>query len=100
DAKLRKASLESLLIDCVRVRAKQVPLFFVLEDCHWIDPLSHDLLESIARAISDLPVFLVLAYRPPDLKSTQALKISSLPYFSEVRLSDLTPQEAERLIAL
>jgi predicted ATPase len=63
DAKLRKESLESLLVDCLRKRARLVPLLLVLEDCHWLDPLSHDLLEVIGRAIADIPV-LIVAYRP------------------------------------
>ena len=36
----------------------------VLEDCHWLDPLSRDLLEVLARALAGLRVLLVLAYRP------------------------------------
>ena len=57
DAKLRKASLEGLLADCLRHRASGTPLLLVLEDCHWLDPLSQDLLEIIARTIVNLPVF-------------------------------------------
>ncbi len=45
DAKLRKASLEDLLATCLRARAAGEPLVLVLEDCHWIDALSRDLLE-------------------------------------------------------
>ena len=64
DAKLRKASLEGLLVDCLRAQARAAPLLIALEDCHRIDPLSRDLLEVLARAIADLPVMIVLAYRP------------------------------------
>ena len=45
DAKLRKASLEELLAECLRARAAEELLVLVLEDCHWIGPLSRDLLE-------------------------------------------------------
>ncbi len=100
DAKLRKTSLESLLVDCLRGRAKFGPLFLVLEDCHWIDPLSHDLLEVIGRAIADLPVLLVMSYRPLDAQSGQTLKVSQLPHFAKIQLADFMPQEAERLINL
>ena len=44
DAKLRKTSLESLLVDVLRARATDGALAIVLEDCHWIDSLSRDLL--------------------------------------------------------
>ena len=50
EAELRKTSLEALLADCLRARAAAEPLVLVLEDCHWIDPLSRDLLEVVARA--------------------------------------------------
>lgn len=100
DAKLRKTSLESLLVDCMRARAKQNPLLFVFEDCHWLDPLSHELMEEIGRAIGDLPVMMVLAYRPPQLERLQEPRVSRLAYFTEISLTDFTSQEAERLIRL
>jgi predicted ATPase/class 3 adenylate cyclase len=100
DAKLRKDSLEALLLDCLRARAKQMPLLLVLEDCHWLDSLSHDLLEVIGRAITDLPVLLVLAYRPLQLDRLQLPRVSKLAYFTEIQLADFTPVEAQRLIML
>ncbi|MCK6628716.1 MAG: tetratricopeptide repeat protein [Anaerolineae bacterium] len=100
DAKLRKSSLEALLIDCLRARARKTPLLLVLEDCHWLDPLSHDLLEEVGRAIVDLPVLLVIAMRPPELQRLQAPRVSQLPHFTEIVLADFTEQQAERLITL
>jgi adenylate cyclase len=100
DAKLRKTSLEALLVDCLRARARTTPLFFVLEDSHWLDPLSHDLAEVIGRAVADLPVLLVMVYRPPELERLQAPRVSQLAHFTEIRLTDFTPEEAERLITL
>lgn len=103
DAALRKASLEALLVDCLRARAQQEggpALLLVLEDIHWIDPLSHDLLEAIGRAIAGLPVLILCAYRPPELDYLQTPRVTALPYFSELPLSDFTPEEAAQLIAL
>ena len=100
DAKLRKTSLESLLVDCLQAWARVTPLLLVLEDCHWLDPLSQDLIEVLGRAISNLPVMLVLDYRPSDVQALQTPRVSSLPYFIEIELEDFTPEEAERLIRL
>lgn len=100
DAKLRKTSLESLLVDCLRASAKMAPLFLVLEDCHWLDPLSHDLLEVIGRAIADLPVMIVMAYRPVQLERLKEERLEKLSYFTQIPLLDFTPQEAEQLIGL
>ena len=68
DAELRKVSLEALLLDCLRARAGNSPLVLVLEDAQWMDPLSSDLLEEIGRAIANLPVLIVMAYRPPEVE--------------------------------
>ncbi len=100
EGQLRKTSLEALLIDCLKARAKTTPLLLVLEDCHWLDPLSHDLLESLGRAIVDLPIIILLAYRPPELERLQTVRVTQLPHYTEIRLKDFTPDEAERLISL
>ena len=98
DAKLRKTSLESLLVDCLRARAESTPLVIVLEDCHWIDPLSRDLLEVLARAIADLRVMIAVAYRPARTVGGD-LKLELLPYFSEIALTELDEHFAGELIA-
>jgi len=98
EAKVRKASLEAMLVQCLQAQAASGPLFLVLEDCHWLDPLSHELLEEIGRAIARLPVLILLAYRPPDVQRLQAPRVSRLPYFTEVALSEFTPHEAEQLV--
>ncbi len=100
DARLRKSSLESLLVDYLRARARQAPLVLVLDDCHWMDQLSHDLLEAIGRACAQMPLILLLAYRPPDIQRLEAPRVSRLPHFVEVPLTDFTPDEAQQLIAL
>jgi predicted ATPase/class 3 adenylate cyclase len=99
DAKLRKESLESLLVDCLRKRARSTPLLLVLEDCHWMDSLSHDLLEVIARAILDLPVLIALAYRPLSNDRFRVPRVSLLSHFTEIPLHDLPALEIEQLVS-
>jgi adenylate cyclase len=98
DAKLRKESLESLLVDCLRARAAEMPLLLVLEDCHWLDPLSHDLAETIARAIADLPILMILAYRPPQVQRLFDLRLRQLLHFSEIPLANLPADEILQLV--
>ncbi len=100
DAKLRKASLEALLVDCVRARAKTSPIMLVIEDSQWIDPLSRDLLEAIGRATYDVPVLIVLAYRPPEIDNIEPPKITQFPNFSPIVLKDFTSEQAAKLIEL
>jgi predicted ATPase len=99
----RKSTLEALLIDCLRAAAREAQddgsgLLLVLEDLHWIDALSHDLLERIAQTIVDLPILIVLAYRPPELLRLQTPRIEALAHFTRVELAPLTEAEAAQAI--
>lgn len=98
DAKLRKASLEALLADCVRHRAATQRLLFVLEDAHWMDPLSKDLLEMLGRAAQRLPVGLLVTQRPPDASLAEGLVLKDLPNSTIVRLEHLSNDEAAQLL--
>lgn len=100
DARLRKNSLEALLVACLEARAKTTSLLIVLEDCQWIDSLSHDLLEIIGRAVINLPVLLLATMRPPDLERLQEAKVNKLPNYFEIRLQAFDTDEAKKLIAL
>jgi len=97
DAKLRKASLEGLLVACLRSRAARQPLVLVLEDCHWLDELSRELLGTLARAAASLRVVIVLAYRPAS-DTGDGLGVETLPHFSEIRLTELGHDETALLI--
>jgi adenylate cyclase len=98
--KLRKAALEAMLVDCLRARARQGPLLIVIEDLHWIDPLSDDLLAALGRAVAELPVLLLLAYRPPQIPQLQAPRVSRLSHFRELTLGSLAPSEVAQLVRL
>ncbi len=97
DAKLRKTSLEGLLTVCLSARAAHQPLVIVLEDCHWLDELSRDLLVSLARSVSHLRVLILLAYRPPSGVG-EALGVETMPHFGEIPLAELDLHEAGLLI--
>lgn len=102
----RKTAAESLLLDCLRARARArpaadpggTPLLLVLEDVHWIDPASLDLLEAIAHAVADLPVLVMLAYRPLESVPDALRRIERLPHFTRVSLAELDETEVEQLI--
>ncbi|MDX6471005.1 MAG: hypothetical protein QOF75_2808, partial [Gaiellaceae bacterium] len=97
DPKVRKSSLEALLGDCLRGLAVNDPLVLVLEDCHWIDPLSRDLLESLARVAASLPVLILAAHRPSE-RGEDLLGLARLPHFSRVPLLALEDADAELLV--
>ena len=64
DGELRKTSLEDLLARLLTSYAAARPLVVVLEEAMWLDPLSRDLLEVLARTVRTLPVLLVALLRP------------------------------------
>ena len=40
------------------------PVVMILEDAHWIDPTTRELFDIVVDRIRDLPVLLILTYRP------------------------------------
>jgi predicted ATPase len=100
DAKVRKPSLEAMLVDCLTFQARKGSVILVLEDCHWLDPLSHELIEVIGRAIVNLPVLMLIIYRPPDAQRLQAPRVRLLPRFKPVTLGEFTLEDTRRLIRL
>jgi adenylate cyclase len=100
DAKLRKASLEALLVEYLKFEAREHLLLLVLEDCHWIDDLSRDLVIEVAKVISKLPVLIVLAYRPLEMKLLEQILVKELGSIREIQLSELSQNSIEQLITL
>ncbi len=99
DPKLRKTSLEALLVDCLRAIASERPLLLVLEDCHWLDELSQDLVAQLARAASGVRAAFFLSYRPPDADPrARPLAVGQLAHFREVALAELGLDDAQALI--
>ena len=44
--------------------ARQQPLLMVFEDAHWIDPTSRELLDIVVAQIANLPMMLLITFRP------------------------------------
>src|SRR6185503_18603100 len=101
----RKTQLETMLVKCLESAALEAAedgggLLLVLEDLHWIDQVSFDLLELIGRAIEQLPVLVLLTYRAVDasLQGKTLSRLESLGHFSQIKLKDLTGEETEQVI--
>lgn len=103
EPRFRKSALEALLLDCLGSSAREAAeegtgLLLVLEDLHWLDSASADLLALVARAIADLPVLLVLAYRQSEDAESPAAGCEGLPYFTCMRLGELRAVDVEQMI--
>lgn len=59
----QRERLLGLIVQLVEKRAAR-PLLLVVEDLHWLDPSSRDLLDRIVRRAADLPLLVLATTRP------------------------------------
>jgi predicted ATPase len=108
-------SLKMLLLAEVQDR----PGVLILEDVHWIDTASEDVLAALVEAMDESPLLLVLVYRPEyayawtDTASHTQITLTRLPrassaaivhamlakpYAARVRLERLTPAQSQTMV--
>lgn len=90
------------LRDVFLALAQQKPLLFILEDLHWADNLSLDLLTLLMDVLTLAPLMLLCIYRPD--KEHKSWHISTqasgkcLDRYKEITIRALNPQESRRLV--
>lgn len=94
----RQRVLTALCADCLRAATHTQPVLVVIEDLHWVDVLSLDLLAALVQALADCRLCFVLAYRPPPMAHLPALGLEALPGFTHIELTELHPAEVEQAI--
>lgn len=100
DAKTRRASMEGLLIECLKHRCETGPVMLVLEECHWIDEASRNLLATIIQAIGTMPVAILMAHRPVEPGEIMAPDEASLDYITKIELGDMPPEDTRQLVTI
>lgn len=92
-----------VLFDAVieELRATQTPLLVVVEDAHWADDATLDLLKFVGRRIEGARGLLAISYRDDEVTATHPLRrlIGDLPAAALTRLSlqRLSPAAVEQL---
>ncbi len=103
DSHLRHDSLVSLLLALLRAWAAERPLVIVLEDAHWLDSLSWDLILQVVRALSvaRVSLLLVVVMRPleGDAMRIEPLTLAKMDETETLSLSSLSPEETLTLAA-
>jgi class 3 adenylate cyclase/tetratricopeptide (TPR) repeat protein len=89
----QKSRTLGALIDQLVGLAAQQPVLFVFEDAHWIDPTSLELLEQVIERIIDLPVLMVVTYRPEFTAPW-----IGLPHVTLQALNRLTARDCTRMM--
>jgi len=64
DREQRKARTLRSLIDQLVGLARRSPVLLVLEDAHWIDPVTSDLVTDLLARLAEAPILLLVTYRP------------------------------------
>ena len=61
---MRKAQTFALLRHLLRHASQRQPLLLAVENLHWSDPTSEEWLASLVEQLGDMPVLLLVTYRP------------------------------------
>ena len=91
----RKELTLRTLVNRPFLAAKRAPVLLVVEDAHWIDPSTSELLGEIASRIHAVPVLLLVAHRP-EWSAEWAAGRSDV---TNVALGRLTKQQIRDLVA-
>ncbi|MDI6722532.1 MAG: AAA family ATPase, partial [Candidatus Aenigmarchaeota archaeon] len=73
-------------------KAKDKPLVLILEDLHWIDPSSHQFLNSLGIAIKNKKILLGCVYRP-EFKHD----LTNCEYYRQINLTGLSEDSVEKM---
>lgn len=88
---VRKQRTFEIALNLLQHRAQQNALLvLVIEDVHWIDEVSLELLHYIARNIGDKPILLVALHRP----TMSLAEWARYPYYHAIPLTDLPAESA------
>jgi class 3 adenylate cyclase/tetratricopeptide (TPR) repeat protein len=82
----RKMGTFAALLRRLSGLARREPVLFLFEDAHWSDPSSVELLEAVVEQVPDLPVLLVVSFRPEFVA----------PWFGRARVSLMTLSRLDR----
>jgi class 3 adenylate cyclase/tetratricopeptide (TPR) repeat protein len=66
DPQARKLAVLGALTERLRWNARSRPVLLLIEDAHWIDPTTRELIDRILPMIAGLPILLVVTFRPND----------------------------------
>jgi class 3 adenylate cyclase/tetratricopeptide (TPR) repeat protein/energy-coupling factor transporter ATP-binding protein EcfA2 len=66
DPQLRREQILDAVIERLVWNASFRPVLFVIEDAHWIDPTTRDLIARFLKLLPRLPILMVVTFRPDD----------------------------------
>ncbi|HDS08998.1 MAG TPA: hypothetical protein ENN73_02120, partial [Firmicutes bacterium] len=94
DPKIRKQKFFDIVFDLIKFNLKKAPACIIIEDLHWSDSVSLELLNYISRNISGLNILFILVFRPIELRE----EFKDHAYYSEIKLKELNKSETVKLV--
>jgi class 3 adenylate cyclase/tetratricopeptide (TPR) repeat protein len=88
DPQLRKAKIFEALRDVVIGAANTRPVVLVIEDLHWMDPVSTEVLSYVIEHLKDHPILLIATHR-----SEWVPRFGERSFFTRIDLVSLTETE-------
>ena len=94
DAKLRYQRLLDITLELIQAHACINPTLLVLEDLHWADKPSLQLLDYVSRNLAEHPILLCMVYRPKEGFEPEML---AHPNYTTIAIKELSPQASLEL---
>jgi predicted ATPase/class 3 adenylate cyclase len=88
----KEETFEALLRQLVALTRNQ-PVLMIYEDAHWIDPSSRELLDRVVARVANLPMLLLITFRPEFQQPW-----SGLSHVTMLALGRLAPRQGAMLV--
>ncbi|WP_322495341.1 adenylate/guanylate cyclase domain-containing protein [Chloroflexus sp.] len=92
----RHDRLQELIVEIFLAATTHEPVLLVLEDCHWADSPSLEVLERLSKAVARRALALLLTYRP---EMASPAPWETHPNTVRIELSELLPSDSQALLA-
>lgn len=90
----KRAATFSTLVDYIVALSKQRPLIMLLEDAHWTDPTTLELIDSVVDKLEGERIMLMITCRPE-----QEISLQNRSYSTTVRLNRLGRRGVEQIVS-
>ncbi|MEO0216003.1 MAG: AAA family ATPase [candidate division WOR-3 bacterium] len=94
DAKIKKQRVLDIIFDFIKFITRSKPVNIIIEDLHWADSASMELVNYIGRNIENKPILLTLVYRP--LKKKEEFMEKN--WTTEIVLKELSKEDSIELV--
>jgi predicted ATPase/class 3 adenylate cyclase len=98
EPRLRQSALFDLVVEMIESWARVTPLLLLIDDAHWMDEASKGLTLALGRAMTAMPMLLILSQRPPLADNPLVPELDRLSFCQTLNLDELSPQGVATLV--